>query len=90
MSTAIDRQPGESPLLLQDGSEAVQGVQNVVDRRWGETVVVGRIEPRLDIVQGGRREVSLALRLACPSYREILRHRLPAGPPQEGVCSGYV
>ncbi len=65
MSTVIDRQPGESPLLLQEGKEAVRCAQNVVDRGWGETVVVGRIEPRIDIVQGGMREVSIDPGLAC-------------------------
>jgi hypothetical protein len=50
MSTPIDRQPSEIALFLQEGKEAVQGIQDIIERRGGQAMVMGSIEPGIDIV----------------------------------------
>jgi hypothetical protein len=57
MATPIDRQLSEISPLLQENKEAVQGIQDVVERGGGQSFVVGGVEPRIDIVWGGACEV---------------------------------
>jgi hypothetical protein len=47
MSAPIDGLVGELPLLLQQGKETMQGVQDGVDGGGGETLVVGHVKPRM-------------------------------------------
>jgi hypothetical protein len=64
MSTSMNGLAGKLPLLLQEGKEAVQGVQDVIDRRGDEPVVVSCVELRIDIHSGGVREVPIDSGLA--------------------------
>jgi hypothetical protein len=59
MSTPIERQPSEIALLLQESKEAVQPVQDVVECRGGQAVVMGGFEPGVDIVRGDLCEVAI-------------------------------
>jgi hypothetical protein len=65
MSAPMDGLVGELPLLLQKGTEAVQGVQAVVDGGGGEAMVVGHVKPRIAIVRCGLRDVPSDPRLVC-------------------------
>jgi hypothetical protein len=65
MSAPIDGLMRELPRLLQEGKEAMQGVQDIVDGGGGETAVVGHGKPRIDLVRRGRRDVPTDPRLVC-------------------------
>ena len=43
----------------------MQGVQDVVDGGGGETVVVGHVKPRINVVHRGLRDVPTDPRLLC-------------------------
>jgi hypothetical protein len=53
VSTAIDRRSGELSLLLQEGKEAMQAVQDIIERGGSQTVVMGGVEPGIDIFRRG-------------------------------------
>ena len=100
----------ECPLSLQEGNGAMQGVQDVVASEEGETLVVSQVQPHINVVRPGLRDVPKDPRLVCRrpahaealervecgvdrlggimaglQHREIVRHDLPAGLPQN--CS---
>jgi hypothetical protein len=65
MAAPTDGLVGELPLLLQEGKEAMQGVQDIVDGGGGETVVVDHVKPPIDIIRCGLRDVPTNPRLVC-------------------------
>jgi hypothetical protein len=59
---------GHPAVVLQDGKEPVQALEDGMDGRWRTPRMVGGVEPGLDIIGGGRGEILLEVRL--PTRRD--------------------